>query len=155
MRLITRSALGLAVVAGLLSACSSGSDSGSTGGAASTATTAPAASGKTINVSLKEFTVKPSAASASAGSVTFAVKNEGTVDHEFVVVKSDLAADKLPMKDGALVDETKIEVVGEIEQFAAGASQSKTFDLKAGKYLLICNLPAHYGAGMTTAFTVN
>ncbi|MGX7876784.1 sulfocyanin-like copper-binding protein [Mesorhizobium sp. ORM6] len=30
-----------------------------------------------------------------------------------------------------------------------------TVDLKAGKYLLICNVPGHYGAGMWTEFTVD
>jgi len=30
-----------------------------------------------------------------------------------------------------------------------------TVDLKAGKYLLICNVPGHYGAGMWAEFTVD
>ncbi|WP_245455931.1 sulfocyanin-like copper-binding protein [Mesorhizobium sp. M7A.F.Ca.US.008.03.1.1] len=33
-------------------------------------------------------------------------------------------------------------------------SGTLTVDLKAGKYLLICNVPGHYGAGMWAEFTV-
>ena len=71
-----------------------------------------------------------------------------------MIVKSDLAAAALPMTDRATVDENKIEAIGEIEGIASGATLSKAFDLKAGRYILICNLPAHYGAGMAKAFTV-
>ena len=35
-----------------------------------------------------------------------------------------------------------------------GSSQDLKVNLAAGKYVLICNLPAHYKQGMHTAFTV-
>ena len=45
-------------------------------------------------------------------------------------------------------------MVGRIDTFAGGQTRDATFDLAAGSYLLICNLPGHYQLGMTAAFTV-
>ena len=42
-----------------------------------------------------------------------------------------------------------------IETFAAGETEQSTFQLTAGNYVLICNLPAHYLTGMSSRFTVN
>jgi hypothetical protein len=81
-----------------------------------------------------------------------------------VVIKTDLAADALPTSEEGAVDEagSGIEVIGEIEEFEPGETQSATFDLEAGSYVLICNVveeedgekEAHYKLGMRTAFTV-
>ena len=35
-----------------------------------------------------------------------------------------------------------------------GATKALTLDLKPGTYLLVCNLPGHYAAGMWTVLTV-
>jgi hypothetical protein len=43
---------------------------------------------------------------------------------------------------------------GEVSELDPGKSGSVTVALKAGKYLLICNVPGHFGAGMWTEFTV-
>ena len=53
------------------------------------------------------------------------------------------------------VDEDKAGDKGEVSELDPGKSGSLTVDLKAGKYLLICNVPGHYGAGMWAEFTVN
>jgi hypothetical protein len=81
-----------------------------------------------------------------------------------VVIHTDLAPDALPTADDGSVDEAGegIEVIGEIEEFAPGESQTGTFDLAAGSYVLICNVveeeegevEAHYHLGMHAAFTV-
>src|SRR3954447_19276176 len=49
------------------------------------AAAAPAATPGRVGVSLKEFSINPTASQAAAGHVTFDVKNSGTVPHEFVV----------------------------------------------------------------------
>jgi uncharacterized cupredoxin-like copper-binding protein len=102
---------------------------------------------------LKEFTIEPDKTSVPAGSVTFEAQNKGTTPHELVVLQSDLAADKLTVKEGK-VDESTVKVVDEIEEFDAGKTASKTMNLTAGRYILICNVVAHYVAGMYTTFTV-
>jgi hypothetical protein len=44
--------------------------------------------------------------------------------------------------------------VGETSNLKAGATNTITIDLEAGHYVFMCNLPAHYGLGMHTDFTV-
>lgn len=48
------------------------------------------------------------------------------------------------------VDEDKAGDKGEVSELDPGKSGTLTVELKAGKYLLICNVPGHYG-GMTLA----
>ena len=121
--------------------------------------------GTTVDVILSEWVVDPDVTSVPAGEVTFAANNEGVDDHELVVVKTDLSADALPTDDTGKVDEEGegIEVIGEIEEFAAGGSEEATFNLAAGSYVLFCNIveeeesgetESHYQEGMHTAFTV-
>jgi uncharacterized cupredoxin-like copper-binding protein len=118
--------------------------------AAPPAAAAPAALPHSVPVSLKEFTITPSGSQAAAGKVTFNVKNDGTVTHEFVVLKTDKPAGSL--LKGSRADETGN--VGETGDLAAGARKSITLNLAAGHYALICNLPGHYKAGQHTDFTV-
>lgn len=141
--------LGLGILAAtLLAACSSDDESDGDG------TTAPtAASETTVNVTLSEWAVEPDVMSVPSGEVTFSVSNAGTVSHELVIVRSDVAADALPV-DGGVVPEDEIDLVGEVEEFPAGETATGSFRLDAGNYILICNLPAHYETGMHSAFTV-
>jgi uncharacterized cupredoxin-like copper-binding protein len=117
---------------------------------AAPAAASPAALPHNVPVSLKEFTITPNATTAAAGKVTFNVKNDGTVTHEFVVLKTDKPAGSL--LKGNKADETGN--VGETGDLAVGASKSITLNLAAGHYALICNLPGHYKAGQHTDFTV-
>lgn len=120
-------------------------DGGSDGGSS-------AAAGS-VKVELSEWAVKPSATTAKAGEVKFEVTNKGAAPHELAVIKTDLAQDKLPVANGA-VDEKQAAPVGRTTNIAAGKSEEKSFNLTAGKYVLLCNIPAHYGQGMHVAFTV-
>lgn len=108
----------------------------------------------TVKVSLGEWFVKPDKPSVAAGSIEFEVTNDGTVEHEFVVVKTDAAPDKLPVKGGKVDEEKAGESPGEIEDLAPGKTESATMKLEPGKYVLICNLPGHYSNGQRVAFTV-
>lgn len=119
--------------------------------------------GGTVEVTLQEFAVAPSEASVGAGEVTFEAENSGPDDdHELVVIKTDLGITELPTDENGAVDESGagIEVIGEIEEFPPGETESATFDLEAGNYVLICNIwdeeeqEAHYQEGMRAAFTV-
>jgi len=81
------------------------------------------------------------------------VRNLGTMEHSFQVIKTDLAADKLPV-DGASARAKEDGKVGEIPSIPAGKSASVTVELTPGKYVFICNVAGHYGLGMHTGFTV-
>ncbi len=134
----------------LLAACG---DSGSGGSTSS----ASGGGGSKVNVELNEWKIIPNPDSASAGSVEFTAKNTGSIEHEMVIVKTDLAPDALPTNDsGTRVDENsdKFEVIGEISEFEAGKTEDASFDLEPGNYVLFCNIEGHYKAGMTTGFTV-
>ncbi len=157
----------------LLMACSSGGGSTATpaqsgGGSPATATAgvgtattaaggsataAPGGATSTVDVTLNEWAVKADQSSVPAGKVDFKVKNGGTVAHELVVIKTDLAADKLPVK-GSAVDTTQLDVAGTLAQFDAGGTKDLSLDLAPGHYVLICNLPGHYQLGMRTELTV-
>ena len=107
----------------------------------------------TVAVELNEWTVQPDPDSVAAGEVTFVVSNSGTLPHELLVVRTDLAANALPLEAGN-VAEGDIDVVGELDEFAAGLTERVTFTLEPGTYVLLCNVVGHYTAGMTISFTV-
>lgn len=117
------------------------------------ASTAPSSAGGGIAVDLKEWSVTPSSATASAGSVTFNVTNSGTTIHEFVVVKTDTKAADLTVVDNK-IDESVLTPVDEIEDIEAGATPTLTVDLAAGHYVLLCNIETHYSQGMYADFDV-
>lgn len=133
--------VGLAVLALVAAACGGGEEA--------------AGGGSTVNVKLNDFSIAPDVSSVGAGSVTFVAENAGPSEHELVVLETDLAPDALPVEGGAVEEEASgIEAIGEIEEFEAGAQESATFDLAAGHYVLICNIPGHFGKGMAVAFEV-
>ena len=157
----TAAALGLLLVVGLAVGCSSDEEEPT---AAATATapatveptaTATATAETTVQVELTEYVVKPSVLSAPHGDVTFVAKNAGTLEHELVVIRSDADLGALPLvADGSKVDEDAIDAVGEIPELDVGSEDSETFEMAAGRYLLICNVEGHYTSGMVVAFTV-
>lgn len=123
--------------------------------ASQTSTGAPSAGNAVVRVITSEWHMKPSIASVMAGSVTFEMVNKGAIDHEVVILKTDLSPNALIKASGtSKIDEgASGENLGEVEA-AAGATQSGTFKLAPGHYVLICNVPAHYQAGMFADFEV-
>lgn len=111
----------------------------------------------TVRVTESEWNLKLDTTSIPAGKVTFQVSNHGQIEHEMVVLKTDLAVNALAMsaEEADKVDEEAgAENVGEVEDIAVGTNKNDTFDLAPGKYVLICNVPGHYKAGMAAAFEV-
>lgn len=108
-----------------------------------------------ITASVKEWVVAADATTAKAGEVVFTVTNNGTIGHEFLVVKTDIALGKIPLDGDHFAEPTDgIEVIDEIGEFKTGTTQTLTLNLSEGAYQLVCNLPAHYGSGMHLGFTV-
>ena len=147
--------------------------------AGDTSTTA-ADKGKVVNVELGEsgstYFIKPDTKTVEAGKVTFSVTNVGELYHEFIVYSNvdDVAAGDLPVnKEDDEAELVEDDIVGEApyatppivpsdkEPGAAdhrirggGWGAELTVDLKAGKYILLCNLSGHYTKGKQyTAFT--
>lgn len=119
---------------------------------------------ETVKVKLFEFQVKPKPKSIAAGKIKFVAKNIGTEEHEMVIARAD-DAESLPTDADGAVDESQIDeanLPGEIEEFAKGETEKKTFVLPPGTYVLFCNITEeeedgplnHFAEGMHTTFTV-
>ena len=109
------------------------------------------ASATIVKVKLSEFKVVPSVKTVPAGKVTFVVANVGKINHEMVVVKTNVAPGKL--KENGEHEVSEKGAVGE-SVVDHGKAGKVTLTLKPGKYQLLCNLPSHYTAGQYVGFTV-
>jgi len=118
-----------------------------------------------VDVALGEFFVRPAQSSSASGNLRFMVNNQGTLDHEFIVVRSDLAPDALPMNpDGSFDEEgSGVEVIDEAEDIAPGTTHEMDLLLQNGSYVLLCNrvvpqpdgtVMSHYMMGMHAGFVV-
>lgn len=149
-RKLTATAAAVALAAASLTACG-GSDDKTT---ESTATPTSAASGGTVvDVTMGkpgEFSMVPAPTEIPAGPATFKVRNDGTVVHEMVLIKTDKGAANLAT--GGEVDETG--AVDEVADLPAGQEKDLSVTLEPGSYVLLCALPGHYEQGMYTDFTV-
>jgi uncharacterized cupredoxin-like copper-binding protein len=112
------------------------------------------------------LTLTASPAVVKAGTVTFIVKNTGTIDHSMIVLKTGTPAAGLPIVDGgsppASVSSGANEVdeagkVGGIGSPDLKPGESRTFAIRhmvAGKYVLLSNIAKQYGMGMRAGFSV-
>ena len=85
-----------------------------------------------VEVVQKEFSLEPSTPTVMAGEVTFIIKNEGFIEHNFVIEGID----------------DKVELVLPQE------SETLTVDMPPGDYRLVCNIQGHEEAGMVSEITV-
>jgi uncharacterized cupredoxin-like copper-binding protein len=113
---------------------------------------ATAVRGHRTKVSMTEFAFQPKALSARAGKLRVTAENDGSADHELVLIRTTRAANALPREGGGRAAEAG--AVGEIPDQKPGKSASHTFTLKPGAYVYICNVPGHYAAGMRGTLTV-
>ncbi|HDR9482349.1 TPA: hypothetical protein QDC20_000490 [Burkholderia aenigmatica] len=110
---------------------------------------------QTVNATLLSNSIQLKTHNVKSGRVTLDVKNDAgnNMEHELVVLKTDLADDALPVSKGQVL-EHKLRKIGEVEDIAPGKSKRMSFKLAPGHYALICNKPGHYEAGMHTALVV-
>ena len=99
--------------------------------------------------------------------MTFVVKNDGTIEHEAVVLKTNVPFDKLPITYGgdppAPVDDrcrtrsSEDTNIGETGDPNLKPGDTRTFTIKhmaAGDYVVVCNIAQHYAKGMRAALEV-
>lgn len=109
----------------------------------------------TVRGFVTEWSVSVDAGSAMAGEVNFTIANDGSIGHEFLVVKTDIEVGKIPLDGDHFPEPAEgLEVIDEIGEFPQGTTESLTLMLEPGKYQLVCNLPGHYAAGMHAGFEV-
>jgi uncharacterized cupredoxin-like copper-binding protein len=127
----------------------------------------------TVNVTLGDtkglggpMTLTASPATAPAGDVTFVVKNAGTIDHEAVVLKTNVAYNKIPINNAgdppapvkAGADKVSEDTnIGETGDPNLKPGDTRTFTIKnmtPGDYAIVCNIAKHYGLGMRAPLTI-
>lgn len=99
---------------------------------APTAAAAPAA----VEVTAGELFFEPKALTAPAGEVVFRVRNQGAIEHNFVV------------------EDAQRRVLAQIPVIAPGATEEVRATLQPGEYRIVCSYPGHAEAGMTGTLTV-
>jgi len=113
----------LAAVAVLAASCGGGAPRGQQ-------PAAPAAGAVTVTET--EWAIAFPSTTLKAGKTTLVIKNQGTIEHNFVIEGLGVEVDAIP----------------------AGASREVTVDLRPGTYQVVCNIPGHLEAGMKTTITV-
>lgn len=113
----------------------------------------PLPSDVNVIVDMKEYSIALSVATVKAGAVKFGIRNNGTMVHDFDLIRTDLALDKLPIDSGA----AKARDDGLVKQMiniAANRSATLSANLTAGHYVIICNVAGHYQLGMRAELKV-
>ncbi len=158
MRRLAPSIAVLAIGVALVACSSDGTSSSSSETTAGGGVTVPTETGAPVAVEAGDTSdtvqfLKVDPTSVKAGKVTFTFTNNGTRQHEMIVLKTDEKADALVI-DTATNRVSEDASVGEISETDKGKVVTQTFDLAAGNYVLVCNIEKHYGQGMYSSFTV-
>jgi len=106
--------------------------------------------------SLTGMVIKTDTPTVKAGRVTLqAVNQSKELVHEVLVVPAPPAGRELPYDtEKDTIIEKGVHSLGEISNLRPGARGKLTLNLKPGTYLLLCNQPGHYKAGMSTSLVV-
>ena len=105
---------------------------------------------------IKHMMLMVSPRTVKAGEIVFHIRNiSKDLQHEVLVIKPPAKLSAMPYstKQRRLI-ESKIDKLADSGGQKPGQSYTMKVDLKPGKYLLICNQPGHYRAGMHTWLTV-
>ena len=106
-----------------------------------------------VIVDLKEYTITLNTPTVKAGIVKIGIRNMGTMVHDFDLIKTDLAPDKLPI-DGASAQAKTDGLVKQMINIAQGRVTTLEAQLEPGHYVIICNVAGHYQLGMRAELTV-
>ena len=104
-------------------------------------------------VDMKEYAITLSVPTVKAGVVKIGIRNQGTMVHDFDLIKTDLAPDKLPIDTAAAKAKTD-GLVKQMINIAVGRATTLSADLAAGHYVIICNVAGHYQLGMRAELKV-
>ena len=110
-----------------------------------------ATSASVVSVALSEWKLEPGQVTVRGGRVSFVVRNDGTMAHEFLVLRSERHHHVLKLKGGKAVETGRL---GRIPQIAVGESKRLSLKITPGKYVLLCNMLGHYQAGQYASLRV-
>ena len=103
----------------------------------------------TLTVNMSEFMFNPKDLAVPAGKeITLNLKNDGSIVHDFVILKKGVAA-VTPFDAEAQKGDILFEA-----RLNADKSETYTFILpEAGDYEIICSVPGHLEAGMKASLS--
>lgn len=102
-----------------------------------------------IDVTLDEFKMSPTSWTVAAGEqITINITNDGTVDHEWVILKNGVT-----IASEADLPETEEELLADFvyweEEVESGDTATFTFTAPAaGTYQIVCAIEDHFNGGM-------
>ena len=101
-----------------------------------------------IGVELGNDHVILSTTEIGAGGVVFEIENRSSdLVHEVEVFGGAVDGALLPVSN-SVADTTGLTLIDEVEDLTPGARATLSMNLEPGTYLVLCNLPGHYGNGM-------
>lgn len=125
---------------------------------------ATAATPRTVGVTLADSRLTADVRTVSAGEVTFKARNAGSTDHELLVIRTELGADRLGpparRRFAGLYVVGAPHIHGEetpglrSRHVTPGRTRTDRVTLKPGRYVLFCGLPGHYESGQRTELRV-
>jgi uncharacterized cupredoxin-like copper-binding protein len=104
--------------------------------AALLAAVAPARGAAAVDVRAGELYFEPKGMTAPAGEVVFVVRNDGAIEHNFVL------------------RDAQGKTLAEVPVIAPGATEQVVARLAPGRYRVLCTLPGHSEAGMVADLVV-
>jgi uncharacterized cupredoxin-like copper-binding protein len=124
-------------------------------GAAASSPPSASTAGGTVQIRMGDYFYSPKdATAATAGKVRIAVANSGELPREMVLARTNADPSQLPTKPDGSVNEDALNSPGEIADVAPGRTKSGSIELTPGRYVMFCNVPGHYAAGMYGTLTV-
>jgi plastocyanin len=102
-----------------------------------------------IEATASDFMFEPDSWTVPAGEqFTIEFNNEGSVEHEWAVIRLDQDLD-------SEADFAEDKILFEVEALPAGESTTEEFTVDdAGTYQVICGIETHFDAGMEGTLTV-
>ena len=120
-----------------------------------------AAATQQLAVTLDEGVLAASASTVRSGALQIDTTNAGAADHEILIVRTELPADRLgdPRFAGIYVlgqPHAHFEEAAGLKSrhIRPGGSRRDVVDLAPGNYVLFCGLPGHYESGQRAALRV-
>jgi uncharacterized cupredoxin-like copper-binding protein len=108
------------------------------------------------NLTMSMMAIRIDRDTVKTGPVTFDITNwSRIIPHEMLIVAVADPTAQLPYDyNQALVRENAVKVLGDTGPLQPNVSGTVKVTLAPGSYLLICNIPGHYAAGMATPLQV-
>jgi uncharacterized cupredoxin-like copper-binding protein len=110
-----------------------------------------------VHIDEQDFRIHVRDATFPPGQYVFVDTNHGPSPHELVVWKTTGPANRLPLGPNHRVNEDSPTLTSALDSGSSlnpGETRLLTATLDPGHYVIVCNLPGHYLAGMHVDLTV-